>query len=62
MSTYDREDLTWTGTISDSMCGAKHGMAKMTDRECTEMCVKTGAKYIFVSITVAKIEMPKGSK
>ena len=44
---------TWTGTISDSMCGAKHmegehGM-KVSDKECTEMCVKKGAKYVFVS-------------
>ena len=46
---------TWTGKISDSMCSAKHkasaehGTAKMTDRECTEACVKNGAKYVFVS-------------
>lgn len=34
------------------MCGAKHasmGDKKMTDRECTEMCVKANAKFIFVS-------------
>ena len=43
---------TWTGQISDSMCGAKHmsmGNMKMTDRECTEMCVKANGKYVFVS-------------
>ena len=44
---------TWTGTISDSMCGAKHmegehGM-KVSDKACTEMCVKKGATYVFVS-------------
>lgn len=44
---------TWTGTISDSMCGAKHmdaehGM-KVSDKACTDMCVKKGAKYVFVS-------------
>lgn len=43
---------TWTGQISDSHCGAKH-MAmdgkKMSDRECTQMCVKGGQKYVFVS-------------
>jgi hypothetical protein len=42
---------TWTGQISDSHCGAKH-MAmdgkKMSDRECTQMCVKGGGKYVFV--------------
>ena len=92
-------DQTWTGKISDSKCGAKHMAGehekKMTDRECTEACVKGGAKYVFASkgkvyqianqdsadlamhagntvkltgemkgdsITVSKIQMPKGSK
>ena len=46
---------TWTGKISDSMCGAhhkssaEHAGAKMTDRQCTEACIKNGAKYVFVS-------------
>jgi hypothetical protein len=48
-------DKTWTGKISDSMCGASH--AKMmaehkdakTDRDCTLACVKGGGKYVFVS-------------
>jgi hypothetical protein len=42
---------TWTGKISDAHCGAKHNTEgkKMTDRECNEMCVKGGAKYVFVS-------------
>lgn len=43
---------TWTGQIGDSMCGAKHqamGAKKMTDRECTEMCVKAGAQYVFIT-------------
>ncbi len=44
---------TWTGTISDSTCGAKHmegehGM-KVSDKDCTAMCVKKGATYVFVS-------------
>ena len=44
---------TWTGTISDSACGAKHmegehGM-KVSNKDCTEMCVKKGATYVFVS-------------
>ena len=40
-----------TGKISDAHCGAKHATEgkKMTDRECTEMCIKGGAKYVFVS-------------
>jgi hypothetical protein len=46
---------TWTGTISDSMCGAthkkmeEHGNAKISDRDCTLACVKNGGKYVFVS-------------
>ena len=45
---------TWTGTISDSMCGVKHPAGehdgkKMTERDCTEACIKGGAKYVFVT-------------
>ena len=40
---------TWTGQISDSMCGAKHTMAGITDRACTEMCIKNKGKYAFVT-------------
>jgi hydrogenase maturation factor len=46
---------TWTGKISDSMCGASHKSAmehagkKLTDRDCTLACVKDHqAKYVFV--------------
>ncbi len=49
-------EQTWTGQISDSMCGASHAKmiaqhagAKMTDRDCALACVKGGAKYVFVS-------------
>ena len=52
-------DQTWTGTISDSMCGAdhsamaaKHGGAadvKTSSRDCTLACVKEGGKFVFVS-------------
>jgi hypothetical protein len=49
-------DQTWTGKISDSMCGAKHdasaehGGKKMSDRDCTLACVKDhSAKYVFVT-------------
>ncbi len=50
-------DMTWTGKISDSMCGASHakmiaahgGAGKMTDRDCTLACTKAGGKYVFVT-------------
>lgn len=55
---------TWTGKISDSMCGATHKMVKEheqkgeisktaskadKDRECALACVKAGGKYILAS-------------
>jgi hypothetical protein len=52
------ETRTWTGTISDSMCGASHAAMrsrgeKVTDRECTVACVSyqtpDAPKYVFVS-------------
>ena len=42
---------TWTGKISDDHCGATHKAMdgkKMSDRECTEVCIKGGGKYVFV--------------
>jgi hypothetical protein len=47
-------EKTWNGTISDSMCNAKHPAGehdgkKMTDADCTKACVEKGAKYVFVS-------------
>ena len=45
---------TWKGTISDSNCNGKHPAGehdgkKMTDADCTGVCVKKGAHYVFVS-------------
>jgi hypothetical protein len=37
------------GTISDSLCGRRHMMPGASDVECTEACVKAGAKYVLVS-------------
>lgn len=47
-------ETTWTGRISDSMCGADHSMMqhggkKTSARDCTLACVKGGSKYVFVS-------------
>lgn len=38
---------SWTGYISDSMCGAKG--AKESAEECTKKCIQQGAKYVFVN-------------
>jgi len=40
---------TWTGTVSDSMCGAKHTAAKASDAACVKKCIKGGASAVFVS-------------
>ena len=47
-------DQTWTGQVSDSMCGASHakmiaGHPGMSERDCTLACVKGGGKYVFVT-------------
>jgi hypothetical protein len=47
-------EQTWTGQISDSLCGAKHeeaaeGQGKMPDRDCTVACVRGGSKFVLVS-------------
>ncbi|HKE29019.1 MAG TPA: hypothetical protein VKB88_42000 [Bryobacteraceae bacterium] len=37
---------TYTGTITDSMCGGDHkGMNVKPDETCVTECVKMGAKY-----------------
>lgn len=38
---------TFTGTVSDSMCGAKHAMPG-NDAACTRACVSKGSKYALV--------------
>ncbi|MGB6945792.1 MAG: hypothetical protein WBE37_25565 [Bryobacteraceae bacterium] len=40
-------DQSWTGTISDSMCGATHPSGTPA-KQCTTGCVKKGAKYVVV--------------
>jgi hypothetical protein len=47
-------EKTWAGKISDSMCGAshakmEHGGKKLTERDCTQACIKEGSKYVFVT-------------
>jgi hypothetical protein len=53
-------DQTWTGQISDSMCGVSHSemiARKQKDlqtssgapaKDCTLACIKDGGKYVFV--------------
>jgi hypothetical protein len=46
-SAFADKAKTFTGTISDSMCGAKHAMAG-NDASCTRACVSKGSKYALV--------------
>ncbi len=42
-------DQTFTGTVSDTMCGAKHTMMPgKPDSECVRACVKAGSDYALV--------------
>src|SRR5512147_130872 len=42
-------DQTFTGTVSDTMCGAKHTMMPgKSDAECTRACAKAGTDYALV--------------
>jgi len=40
------KDKTFTGTVSDAMCGAKHASADAA--ACTRGCVAKGSKYALV--------------
>ena len=44
---------TWSGAISDSTCGLYHEFDEhggvTTEHECALMCVRQGAKFVFVS-------------
>ena len=44
-------DQSWTGTISDKMCGADHSKmgSKMSARDCTLACAKGGSPYVLVA-------------
>jgi hypothetical protein len=37
------------GTVSDSMCGAKHSRASEAAAACVKKCVNGGASYVLVS-------------
>ena len=42
-------EKTFTGTVSDAMCGSKHSMATRSAADCTRMCVKAGQAYALVA-------------
>ena len=40
---------TWSGTISDEHCGAKHADASEKSIACAQKCVKGGAAPVFIT-------------
>ncbi len=46
-SAFAAKGTTFTGTVSDAMCGAKHAMPG-DDAGCTRACVSKGSKYALV--------------
>jgi hypothetical protein len=40
---------SWSGTISDSKCGAKHEAATAADAACAKKCVNGGASAVLVT-------------
>lgn len=54
---------TWSGTISDSNCGAKHADASAKSMGCVKKCVGGGASPVFISDgKVIKIANPDSVK
>jgi hypothetical protein len=46
---FSQSSKMLTGTVSHSMCGAKHMMANATPAQCIRECVKQGSDYALVS-------------
>ncbi len=54
-STMLAKEATFKGNISDSMCGLKHMMPNLSDKDCTVACVKHGAKYVLADEAQKKV-------
>jgi uncharacterized protein YdeI (BOF family) len=39
---------SFSGVVTDSMCGKKHMMPGKSDAECISECVKAGSKYVLL--------------
>jgi hypothetical protein len=46
---FGQSSQTLTGTVNDSICGAKHMMKDATPAKCTRECVKSGSDYALIS-------------
>lgn|SRR5665811_2223946 len=57
----DSKDQTFTGTVSDTMCGAHHTMMPgLADDQCVRACLKAGGDFALV--VGAKVYTLKGTK
>ena len=51
---------TFTGVITDTMCGAKHDMKGHSDADCVKLCAKGSAQYaLFDGSNVLKLNDQK---
>lgn len=55
MAVFAKEAATFNGKISDAMCGLKHSMAGLSDKECTLQCVKGGSKFVLADEANQKV-------
>ena len=46
---FSQSGQTITGTVSDTMCGAKHMMANVSPAQCVRECVKGGSDFGLIS-------------
>ena len=54
---YAAETQTLEGVVGDAMCGVKHQMGNIPDKECTTKCVAMGSKYaLIVGSTVYELD------
>jgi hypothetical protein len=54
---------SWTGTITDAACGAKHADASEASQKCAERCfAKSGAAVLVVGDKVVKIDKASNDK
>ena len=62
LSVQGAENKTLEGTIGDTICGLKHQMGNIPDKECTNKCAQMGSKYaLLVGDTVYELEGGKAS-
>lgn len=57
---FAQSSQSFTGMVTDSMCGAKHMMKGKTPAECARECAKNGSDYAIV--VGKKVYTLKGDK